>query len=560
MGLHGARLPMPQRLPLLTDTVQSDLEDAAHRLRGLPLRDLLDTGPDRAGQFTAAGAGLVLDYSRQRLDGPARNALLAAARESGLADAIEAMFRGALVNHTEGRPALHTALRAGADAEPLTVAGADVRRTVAAERERCRQFVASLLSGARRGATGERIVDVVNIGIGGSDLGPVMALEALRSYVGPRVRVHFASNVDGTQLTDLCAGLEPARTLFIVCSKTFTTQETLANARLARRFIADKLGNAAVPKHFAAVSVNGAAMDEFGVGADARFAMWDWVGGRYSLWSAIGLAVEIGIGSARFDEFLAGGAAMDQHFRSTPFESNLPVLHGLLSVWNRNFLDLDSHCILPYDQRLHRFPAYLQQLMMESNGKGVRRSGEPTTCDTGAVIWGEPGSNSQHSFFQLLHQGTARFAMDFILPAKSSVRQADSHALAVANCLAQAEAFARGYTAGEAGLELRSRGLPDDRVRDLVPHKLHPGDRPSSLLMCPALTPTALGAMVALYEHSVYVSSVLWDINPFDQWGVELGKNLAVSLLPALTGHSHAAQAASVTATLARLSALAGTV
>jgi glucose-6-phosphate isomerase len=531
---------MPQRLPLLSSATQSDLEDSAHRLRGLPLRDLLDADPDRAAGFAASAAGLVLDYSRQRLDARARAALLAAARESGLTEAIEAMFRGALVNHTEGRPALHTALRAGAGAEPLSVGGTDVRRAVSSERERCRQFVAGLLSGTRRGATGERISDVVNIGIGGSDLGPVMALEALRSFVGPRVRVHFASNVDGTQLADLCAELEPARTLFIVCSKTFTTQETLANARLARRFIADKLGQAAVPRHFAAVSVNGPAMDEFGVGADARFAMWDWVGGRYSLWSAIGLAVEVGIGSARFDEFLAGGAAMDAHFRTAPFEGNLPVLHGLLSVWNRNFLELDSHCILPYDQRLNRFPSYLQQLMMESNGKGVRRSGEPVTCDTGAVIWGEPGSNSQHSFFQLLHQGAARFAMDFILPASSSVRQPDSHGLAVANCLAQAEAFARGYTAEEAEHELRSRGLSDDRVRDLVPHKVHPGNRPGSILMFAALTPATLGALVALYEHSVYVASVLWDINPFDQWGVELGKRLADSLLPAAQGSAEA--------------------
>ncbi len=526
---------MSPTLPLLTPDENLALGVHAERLKAVALRGLLDGGPERAAALTLEAEGVVLDASRQRLDAAALAQLHAAARSSGLPAAIEALFTGAIVNPTENRPALHTALRDRGGA-PLFVGTLDVRAAVLAERERCRHFVLGLSSGGRKGATGQRFTDVVNIGIGGSDLGPVMALEALRSYANPRIRVHFVSNVDATQLADTIAHLEPASTLFIICSKTFTTQETLANARLARRWISDKLGPAAVPKHFAAVSVNQAAMDEFGIGADVRFTMWDWVGGRYSLWSAIGIAVEIGVGSARFDEFLAGGAAMDRHFRTAPLEANLPVLHGLLSVWNRNFIGNDSHVVLPYDQRLHRFPAYLQQLMMESNGKRVHRGGSAVTCDTGAVIWGEPGSNSQHSFFQLLHQGTAAFSMDFLLAADSSVGQAESHELAVANCLAQAEAFARGYTLTEAEQELTTRGLPAHRVSELAPHKVHPGNRPSSLLLFRHLDATTLGKLVALYEHSVYVSSVLWDINPFDQWGVELGKKLAEGLLPAVRG------------------------
>ena len=543
---------MSQMLPLLTPDQNRTLAAHGERLRAMSLRELLDGEAQRADALTVEAEGLVLDASRQRLDAAALSDLREAARASGLPAAIEALFTGAIVNPTENRPALHTALR-DRGGPPLFAGSLDVRAAVLAERERCRHFVLGLSSGGRKGATGQRFADVVNIGIGGSDLGPVMALEALRSYANPRIRVHFVSNVDGTQLADTIAHLEPASTLFIICSKTFTTQETLANARLARRWIVDKLGPAAVPKHFAAVSVNQPAMDEFGIGADARFTMWDWVGGRYSLWSAIGLAVEIGVGSTRFDELLAGGAAMDRHFRTAPLEVNLPVLHGLLSVWNRNFAGNDSLVVLPYDQRLHRFPAYLQQLMMESNGKRVRRGGSDTTCDTGAVIWGEPGSNSQHSFFQLLHQGTAAFSMDFLLAAQSSVGLAESHDLAVANCLAQAEAFARGYTLEEAERELSSRGLAPARVAELAPHKVHPGNRPSSLLLFQHLDASTLGKLVALYEHSVYVSSVLWDINPFDQWGVELGKKLAEALVPAVRGAGSAGP--SVAPTLARLAA-----
>jgi glucose-6-phosphate isomerase len=342
--------------------------------------------------------------------------------------------------------------------------------------------------------------------------------------------------VDGVQFHDVVAGLEPAKTLFIVCSKTFTTQETLTNARLARRWITEKLGPNATSRHFAAVSVNHAAMDDFGIAQDARFTMWDWVGGRYSMWSAIGLGVELAIGSERFDELLAGANAMDRHFRTAPLARNLPVLLGLVAVWNRNLMGCSSHAVLPYDQRLHRFPAYLQQLEMESNGKRVRRDGRPVEWETGPVIWGEPGSNGQHSFFQLLHQGTDRVSMDFVLPARSSVGNQPSHDLAVANCLAQAEAFANGYTLEEAVAELKARRLKPDRAAELAPHKVHPGDRPGTVIAFQRLDPATLGKLVALYEHKVYVQSVLWDINPFDQWGVELGKKLAEKLAPAVRG------------------------
>jgi glucose-6-phosphate isomerase len=463
------------------------------------------------------------------------------------------MFTGVKVNSTEGRPALHTALR-DPDPAPLLVDGADIRPVIVAERAKCRRFVAELESGARCGATGLAYTDVVNIGIGGSDLGPVMAVAALRSFADERLRIHFASNVDGTQLADLLVRLDPTRTLFLVCSKTFTTAETLANARIARDWVVARLGSQALGRHFAAVSVNAAAMDAFGVGGDARFAMWDWVGGRYSLWSAVGLGLEIAVGSVRFEEFLAGGHEMDQHFRRAPFAENLPVLHGLVAVWNRNFLGCDSHAILPYDQRLERLPAYLQQLCMESNGKGVRRDGRPVAWDTCPVYWGEPGSNGQHSFFQLLHQGTARVSADFILAARSSVGLEASHELALANCIAQAEALNLGYALAEVREELARRGVAPARAAPLAPHKVHPGGRSASLIAMPRLDARALGALIALYEHSVYVQSVLWDINPFDQWGVELGKHLADRLFPVVRGQGSAASPR-VLALLARLGA-----
>ena len=490
-------------------------------MRGKHLRDLLARDPKRFASLSRSAAGLLVDFSRQRITGKTLDLLTALATQAGLRQAIVDMFAGRHVNNTEDRPALHVALRAPGQA-PRMVDGVDVARVVREERARLEAFVGEVHSGqVRHGVTVQRFTEIVNIGIGGSDLGPVMATEALHAYATQGCRSHFVSNIDGCQLTDILATVDPARTLFIICSKTFTTLETLTNARAARAWIVERLGEAAVARHFAAVSVNQRAMDDFGIAPDARFAMWDWVGGRYSVWSAIGLSVELAIGSERFREFLAGGHEMDEHFRTAPFERNLPVLLGLVGVWNIDGLGLATHAVLPYDQRLHRFAAYLQQLEMESNGKRVTRAGAPVKRATGTVIWGEPGSNAQHSFFQLLHQGTAEVPMDFIAPVKSSGGRQDQQDLALANCLAQAQAFAVGHDG-----------------KDVPSHKKHPGNRPSTLILFEKLDPRTLGRLVALYEHKVYVQSVVWGINPFDQWGVELGKKMATAMAPAVTSAS----------------------
>jgi glucose-6-phosphate isomerase len=405
---------------------------------------------------------------------------------------------------------------------------------VRSELAKMREFVTAVHEGRATGAKGARFTDVVNIGIGGSDLGVVMATEALGRYRNRAIRLHCVSNIDGVELAEVMEQVDPATTLFVVCSKTFTTQETLANATSARQWLAGELGEAAVGRHFVAVSTNHAAMDAFGIAPGARFTMWDWVGGRYSLWSAVGLSIALALGWEPFELLLAGGHDMDEHFRTTPFERNLPVLMGLIGVWNSTFLGLDSLAVLPYDRRLHRFPAYLQQLEMESNGKSVTREGEPVAYGTGTVVWGEPGNNAQHSFFQLLHQGTARVAMDFIAPVNGSSRFHEQHELALANCFAQAEAFAFGQTAEHVRTDLESRGASADEVERLVPHKVHVGNRPSSLILLPRIGPRTLGRLVAWYEHKVFVQSVIWDVNPFDQWGVELGKKLAGSMAPAV--------------------------
>jgi glucose-6-phosphate isomerase len=541
-------------LPFASPELAARLAGHATRLRATPVRGLIRAHPDRFGTTSVEAAGILLDFSRQVLDPPALQALVELAEASDLQGAVNRLFSGAIVNATEGRPALHVALRDRGGA-PLNVGGADVRTLVAAERQRCRNFVQAVTTGARRGATGRHFTDVINIGIGGSDLGPVMAVEALKGYCQTGLNIHFVSNIDGVQFADAALRLDPATTLVVVCSKTFTTLETLTNARLVRRWVAERLGESAVPQHFAAVSVNHSSMDEFGIAKDARFALWDWVGGRYSLWSAIGLGIELAVGSEHFESFLDGAHAMDAHFRTAPFARNLPVLLGLLGVWNRHYLDCGSHAVLPYDQRLHRFPAYLQQLTMESNGKRVRRDGRPVAWSTEPVIWGEPGSNGQHSFFQLLHQGTAQVALDFLLPARPSVCLAESHELAAANCLAQAEAFADGYLLEEAMQELTAKGLPGTRAAELAPHKVHPGSRPNSIIAFECLDPATLGKLVALYEHKVYVESVIWDINPFDQWGVELGKKLAEQLAPAVRGERRLAERPGLQALIDRLSA-----
>jgi glucose-6-phosphate isomerase len=489
------------------------LAAAATGLRRRSLTDLFAAAPGRAEASSVHGAGLTLDYSRQRVDHGALADLARLADEAGLRERIARMYRGEPINDTEGRAVLHTALRRS-DAPFAT--------EVRAERDRMLAYAEGVRSGAIRGSGNAPFERVVNIGIGGSDLGPAMAVEALRPFASGAPHIDFVSNVDGNRLADVLAVADPARTLFIICSKTFTTLETRTNANTARAWLAGRLGDAAVPSHFAAVSVNAAAMDAFGVHRDHRFMMWDWVGGRYSLWSSIGVSLAIAIGATRFREFLAGGAAMDEHFQSAPWLSDLPALQGLLGVWNINHLGLPTLAVLPYDERLARFPAYLQQLDMESNGKSVRRDGSQVNVGTAPVVWGEPGNNAQHSFFQMLHQGTPRAALDFLLPANSSCRNQPAHDLAIANCLAQAEAFAFGQQSHD-------------------PQKVHEGNRPSSLIFFARLDPGTLGALIALYEHKVFTQSVVWGINAFDQWGVELGKKLAETIAPLVRGEGVAA-------------------
>jgi glucose-6-phosphate isomerase len=507
------------------------LQEYAAETRAITLRSYRDADSTRGSRFACEAAGLYLDYSRQKIDERGIRLLAMLADAAGLRERIDAMWRGELINSTEGRAVLHTALRAP-EASPDGPGGEDIVREVLAERERMLAFADAVRSGQVRGSTGVRFSTVINIGIGGSDLGPAMAVQALHPMAVGAPHVRFVSNVDGTDLANALEGTDASRTLFIVASKTFSTQETLANARTARRWVASTLGEAAVPAHFAAVSTNAQAMDAFGVNPDYRFKMWDWVGGRYSLWSSIGVSLAIAIGREGFTDMLAGAHVMDEHFRRSPWEHNLPVLMGLLGIWNINLLELPTLAVLPYDGRLGRFPAYLQQLEMESNGKSVDLLGHPVQHSTAPVIWGEPGSNAQHSFFQMLHQGTLRAALDLLLPASSSCGNPEQAELAIGNCLAQAEAFAFGHSMEQAMAELNARGLAPERVELLARHKVHVGNRPVSIVAFQALDARTLGSLIALYEQKVFTQSVIWGINAFDQWGVELGKKMCEEVLP----------------------------
>ena len=493
-----------------------------HRLRHL--RELFATDPMRGERMGAEAAGLYLDYSKQRVSDETLRLLLELARACGLSARMAAMFAGEKINNTEDRAVLHVALRAPREAQ-VTVDRQDVMPQVHAVLDRMEAFTGRVHSGDWTGHTGKRVRNVVNIGIGGSDLGPVMAHAALRHYSERAITFRFVSNIDPAEFTEATRDLDPAETLFIVCSKTFTTQETLANAHAARRWCVQGLGDeTAVARHFVAVSTNAEGVARFGIDPANMFGFWDWVGGRYSLTSAVGLSTMLAVGAGHFREMLAGFHAMDEHFRKTPLERNLPVLMGLLAVWNTNFIGASSLAVLPYAQHLIRFPAYLQQLAMESNGKHVTRDGVPVDYATCPIVWGEPGTNGQHSFHQLLHQGTTLVACDFIgfcqaldpLPAPDGM---DQHDLLIANLIAQGEALAFGRT----GAEVKARGTPAAQV----PHRTFEGNRPSSTILAERLDPHTLGALVALYEHSVFVQGVIWDIDSFDQWGVELGKALA---------------------------------
>jgi glucose-6-phosphate isomerase len=510
------------------------LKSHAKKVSRLAQRELLDE-PGRFDRFSRGTGDLFFDYSRNRLTTESVELLLGLARERQLETWIELMFTGAAVNNTENRPALHTALRRPLD-QPLIVDGTDMMPIVRSERNRVLEFAEAVREGRYTGSTGSRITDIVNIGIGGSDLGLVMVAEALRPYRDAAVQMHFVSNIDGAQLADVLEIVNPESTLFIICSKSFTTLETRLNADAARQWLVDHSSVESVDRHFAAISVNDAAMDEFGISQNLRFRIWDWVGGRYSLWSSVGLSLAIGLGAENFKALLAGAAEMDRHFRTAALEDNLPVLLAMVGIWNQNFLGATSHAVLPYDSRLCYFPAFLQQLEMESNGKGVSRAGGAVDYPTGGVIWGEPGSNAQHSFFQLLHQGTVNASMDFIASANASSKSVDQHQHGLANMLAQAEAFARGRDVTEIRADLLAAGYSDEDAARLSPHKVHPGNRSSNIVLLKRLDPAGLGSLIALYEHKVFVQSVIWGINPFDQWGVELGKVLAIQMTDALSG------------------------
>jgi glucose-6-phosphate isomerase len=518
-------------LPGPRSPLWAELAGHATRLAAVPVHELFERDPGRFQRFSREHTGLLMDFSRQRLDEIALAKLCQLADATGLRERIDAMWRGEHINTTEDRAVLHVALRQPPGA---ALGGAEVAQTVIAERTRMLSFAERVRSGEIHGSTGQKFSLVVNIGIGGSDLGPAMGVQALHAFTGGAPRCEFVSNIDGVYLAQVLASATPATTLFIVSSKTFTTLETQTNARTARSWLVAQLGEAAVPQHFAAVSVNTRAMDEFGVHRDYRFQMWDWVGGRYSLWSSIGVSLAIAIGERNFLDFLAGGHEIDEHFRSSPWAENLPALMGLIGVWNINFMNLPTLAVLPYDDSLRRFPAYLQQLEMESNGKSVMLDGEAVACPTAAVIWGEAGNNGQHSFFQLLHQGTRRAALDFLLPARSSCGNQAQQDLAIASCLAQAEALSTGQSAETVRMELERQNLAPAMVEALVPHKINPGSRPSTIVLFRQLDPATLGRLIALYEHCVLTQSVVWGINAFDQWGVELGKKLTAQLAPAV--------------------------
>ena len=491
------------------------------------MRDLFAEDPGRFGRMSLQACGILLDYSKNRASDKTMDLLMELAEQADLAGWIRKMFQGERINNTEHRAVLHVALR-NRSSEPVLLDGEDVMPRVRAVLAQMEDFSNAVRAGDWRGFTGRRITDVVNIGIGGSNLGPLMVTEALRHYQHPELRVQFVSNVDATHLVETLKPLNPETTLFIVASKTFTTQETLANARAARRWCIDALDDErAVARHFVAVSTNAAEVAEFGIAPGNMFGFWDWVGGRYSLWSAIGLPIALAIGMPGFLQLLEGAHEMDLHFRDSQLSENMPVIMALLGVWYHNFADVRTHAILPYDQYLRHLPAYLQQADMESNGKGVSRDGRPLHYTTGPVVWGAAGTDGQHAFYQLIHQGTQLITSDFIAPVWSHNELGDQHLKLMANFFAQTEALMKGRTREEAMAELKDAGLEGEALEALLPHKEFPGNRPSNSLLIDRLTPRRLGSLIALYEHKIFVQGLVWQINSFDQWGVELGKQLA---------------------------------
>jgi glucose-6-phosphate isomerase len=512
-------------------------------MRNVHMRDLFAADPERFDKFSLRFEDILVDFSKNRIDAETIAMLMNLAREVDLPDGIAKMFAGARINETENRAVLHTALRNRSDT-PVMLDGRDVMPAVNAVLAQMETFVARLHAGAWTGYTGRAITDIVNIGIGGSDLGPVMVTECLRPYARQGLRAHFVSNVDGTHMAECLRRVDPATTLFMIASKTFTTQETMTNAFTARQWFLDQAGSEDhIARHFVAISTNTEAVENFGIDPANMFVFWDWVGGRYSLWSAIGLSIAALIGFARFRELLEGAHAMDRHFRETPLESNIPVILALIGIWYNNFFGAATEVILPYDQYMHRFPAYFQQGNMESNGKATSRDGQPVDYQTGPILWGEPGTNGQHAFYQLIHQGTKLIPADFLAPALSHNPLGRHHNILLSNFFAQTEALMNGQNAAEVRAGLAQSGKSEAEIATLLPHKVFAGNRPTNSILFRQLTPRVLGSLIAMYEHKIFVQGYIWNIFSFDQWGVELGKQLARRIQPELdddntvTGH-----------------------
>jgi glucose-6-phosphate isomerase len=501
------------------------------------LKGLFDTDGERFTKFSLQFEDILLDYSKNRIDEQTVALLMQLAKECSVNKAIEAMFSGEKINATEGRPVLHVALRNRSNT-PIYVDGKDVMPDVNRVLAQMKTFSEGIISGSWKGFTGKAITDVVNIGIGGSDLGPVMVTEALKAYKN-HLNMHFVSNVDATQIVETLKGLSPETTLFLIASKTFTTQETMTNAHSARDWFIKGGGNDKdVAKHFAALSTNTEGVEKFGIDTKNMFEFWDWVGGRYSLWSAIGLSIVLSIGYENFTELLAGAHAMDGHFKTTEPEQNIPVVLAMLGIWYNNFFDAETNAILPYDQYMHRFAAYFQQGDMESNGKHVDRNGNPVDYSTGPIIWGETGTNGQHAFYQLIHQGTKLIPCDFIAPAQSHNPLGEHHNFLLSNFFAQTEALMNGKTKEQVVAELKKSDKTDDEIEKLAPFKEFDGNRPTNSILLKKITPRSLGALIAMYEHKIFVQGIIWNIYSFDQWGVELGKQLAVKIQPELLDDS----------------------
>ncbi len=512
-----------------TTSAWRKLTEHYNQSKGDHLKELFEKEPNRAAEFTRKWKDFLLDFSKNRITTTTLDHLLELANEARLADAIKKYFQGDLINETEGRAVLHTALRAAKD-EVVLVEGVNVVPEIYDVRNHIREFSEAVISGEKKGYTGKPITDVVNIGIGGSDLGPVMVTEALKFYKN-HLKTHFVSNIDGDHVQEILKELNPETTLFIIVSKTFTTQETLTNALTIKDWFLQKASQADIAHHFAAVSTNVEKIAEFGIAEENVFPMWDWVGGRFSLWSAVGLSVALAIGPKHFEELLHGAHEMDVHFKNTAFKDNMPVLMGLLSIWYNNFHKAETEAIIPYTQYLSRFSAYFQQGIMESNGKSTDRNGKPVSYQTGTIIWGEPGTNAQHAFFQLIHQGTKLIPADFIGFKDSLYGNTDHHQKLMANFFAQTEALMNGKSAAEVRKELELKGMTEEAIKKLVPFKVFEGNKPTNTLLIDKLTPGSLGSLIALYEHKIFVQGVLWNIFSYDQWGVELGKQLATTTL-----------------------------